>query len=460
MEWITNLSIALLLTDITGTIFLVIGVVLGETYFQGHVGWKRFCLKLVLLFYTVPFLYGIQCIQKKLTMSAYGEVRAYEFFFANGGARLRICIAGSIWFAILSVLAVQHLYRYLRWRMVCMGNIPEEDESVQEQFDEICEELGLTGQVILCRNDLVEVPCFTKCGGSTVVLPLVSYGEEEIHLILYHELCHFKEKDMRLKTWCMFVKLIHGFNPAVHFLFRWVMLVCEESCDQMVCGDESAGLRGKQYFQIIFNMLRDGKQKERTQLFALFDTKLNYERRVLCMKKKLEGRRMKWGAVLTLSACFVIGSSMTAYAAGDALSDSYELMVEETTAYVEEEIQVQELQEFVLENGLDPDSIVMMDMDSYARGSSGFEWDIPAGKTYMTAGFQMEKDDEIAITAKGTPDDQEYWVGISDRKTINRYVAGTDMISHTFVIDDNGRYYVFVHNESEDELHVEGTILK
>lgn len=459
MEWITNLSIALLLTDITGTIFLVIGVVLGETCFQSHVGWKRFCLKLVLLFYTVPFLYGLQCVQKKLTMAVYGEVRACVFFFANDGARLVTCIAGSIWLAVLSVLAVQHLHRYLRWRMVCMGNIPEEDEAVQERFNEICERLGLTGQIALCRNDLVEVPCFTKCGGPTVVLPLASYREEEINLILYHELCHFKERDMRLKTWCMLVKLIHGFNPAVHFLFRWVMLVCEESCDQMVCSEESAGLRGKQYFQIIFNMLRDGKQKERTQLFALFDTKLNYERRVLCMKKKLEGRRMKRSAVLGLSVCFIIGSSMTAYAAGDALADSYERMVVETTPYVEEAAQMQELQEFVLENGLDPDSIVMMDTNPYTRGTSAFEWDIPAGKTYMTAGFHMEEDEEIMIATQATPDDLEYNVGISDRST-NRYVSGTDRISHTFVIEESKRYYVFVQNENEEELHVEGMFMK
>lgn len=459
MEWITNLVIALLLTDITGTIFLVIGVVLGETCFQSHVGWKRLCLKLVLLFYTVPFLYGLWCVQRKLTMAAWGEVRAYVFFYVNNGAGRVACIVGSIYLAILSVLVVQHLHCYLRWRRVCMGNIPEEDAALQERFDEICERLGLTGQIALCRNDLVEVPCFTKCGGPAVVLPLAAYREEEINLILYHELCHFKEKDMRLKTWCMFVKLIHGFNPAVHFLFRWVTLVCEESCDQMVCGDESAGLRGKQYFQIIFNMLRDGKQKERTQLFALFDTKLNYERRVLCMKKKLEGRRMKRSAVLGLSVCFIIGSSMTAYAAGDALADSYERLVEETTLYVEEEAQVQELQEYVQENGLDPDSVVMMETNSFTRGTSNFEWDIPAGKTYMTAGFQMEEDDEIAIITQATPDDLEYSVGISDRST-RRYVTGTDMISHTFVIKESKRYYVFVQNESEEELHVEGTYLR
>lgn len=394
-----------------------------------------------------------------------GEAGGITLFYATPKIKALLYVFGCIWIFAMILLMVFHLYRYLKWREVCMGNIPEEDMRIQALFDAICEQMGIAGKIQLCRNDLIEIPCYTSCGGPTVMLPFIVYTEDEARLVLSHELGHYKEKDMWLKSWCMAVKFIHGFNPGAYFVLEWAMLICEESCDRLVCGMDEVKAHEKQYFQTIFDMMQTGKQKDRPHLFALFNTAKNYERRVLCMRMELEGKKMKKSVVVALSACFILGSSMTAWAAGDALTSSYEEVVTETSNYSLDTTEQKQLEEFALENGIDPDTIVMVDLDlenlGVARGTTFLEWDIPEGKTFMSTGFRMQEGDALTIALQATPDDMEYWAGINDNFDYSRYVVGKGVLTHTFDIEENSRYYFFVRNLSEDEeLHVEGTFMK
>lgn len=394
-----------------------------------------------------------------------GEAGGITLFYATPKIKSLLYVFGCIWIFAMILLMVFHLYRYLKWREVCMGNIPEEDMRIQALFDAICEQMGIAGKIQLCRNDLIEIPCYTSCGGPTVMLPFIVYTEDEARLVLSHELGHYKEKDMWLKSWCMAVKFIHGFNPGAYFVLEWAMLICEESCDRLVCGMDEVKAHEKQYFQTIFDMMQTGKQKDRPHLFALVNTAKNYERRVLCMRMELEGKKMKKSVVVALSACFILGSSMTALAAGDALTSSYEEVVTETSNYSLDTTEQKQLEEFVLENGIDPDTIVMVDLDlenlGIARGTTFLEWDIPEGKTFMSTGFRMQEGDALTIALQATPDDMEYWAGINDNFDYSRYVVGKGVLTHTFDIEENSRYYFFVRNLSEDEeLHVEGTFMK
>lgn len=407
----------------------------------------------------------MKCLNFMTNVQMSGEAKAVPLFYATPRIKMTLYTFGCIWILAMILLMVFHLYRYLKWREVCMGNIPEEDMKIQALFDAICEQMGIAGKIQLCRNDLIEIPCYTSCGGPTVMLPFIVYTEDEARLVLSHELGHYKEKDMWLKSWCMAVKFIHGFNPGAYFVLEWAMLICEESCDRLVCGMDEVKAHEKQYFQTIFDMMQTGKQKDRPHLFALFNTAKNYERRVLCMRMELEGKKMKKSVVVALSACFILGSSMTAWAAGDALTNSYEEVAAETSDYKLDTTEQKQLEEFALENGIDPDTIVMVDLDlenlGVARGTTFLEWDIPAGKTYMTAGFRMQEGSQLIVALQGTPDDLEYWTGVNDNYDYSRYVVGKGAMTHTFDIEENSRYFFFVRNPSEDEeIHVEGTFMK
>lgn len=79
----------------------------------------------------------------------------------------------------------------------------------------------------------------------------------------------------------------------------------------------------------------------------------------------------------------------------------------------------------------------------------------------MSTGFRLQEGDTLTVALQGTPEDLEYWAGISDRDSIFTYVVGKDILSHTYEIQENAKYHFFITNPSEDEeIHVEGTFMK
>ena len=175
-------------------------------------------------------------------------------------------------------------------------------------------------------------------------------------------------------------------------------------------------------------------------------------------------KKMKKSVVVALSACFILGSSMTAWAAGDVLTDSYEDMALETSDYILDTTEQQELQEFVTNNGIDPSTVVMVDLDlgnlGVTRGTTYLEWNIPAGKTYMTTGFRMQEGAKLTVALQGTPEDLEYWTGVNDNFDYSIYVVGKGTMAHTFEVEENSKYYFFVTNPNDEEICVEGTFMK
>jgi hypothetical protein len=347
--------------------------------------------------------------------------------------------------------------------MVCRGNIPEEDAEVEQCFLDVCARLGIEGRVELCRNDLVEIPCMTYYHGPVVILPYRKYMRQQAEVIFYHELCHYKEGDVHLKTWGVLVSQLHVFNPAVHILLDQIDLICEKCCDRMACEKGKDAFTTKEYFEIIKRMILTDGKKERYQLFSLVDTKSNYERRIEYMKKYQEQGCLRKGTALLLSVCFLLGSSMTALAAGDGLADAYVGMTEDTESMTTDSIiDTADFEEICSAYDLDPDTVVMMDDGIQARGRTiTLRWYVPAGRTYMSSGFNKLEESEVTVAVAADPEDITYRTGIKDPNELMRYVEGEGTITHTFEIEIAGRYYFFVKNMSEtEELYVEAFIVK
>lgn len=68
-----------------------------------------------------------------------GEEGIAILFYANQRVKYLFYVLGCLWLTVMIILMFFHLYRYLKWREVCMGNIPEEDMKIQAVFDAICE---------------------------------------------------------------------------------------------------------------------------------------------------------------------------------------------------------------------------------------------------------------------------------------------------------------------------------
>lgn len=474
MDWMSNLFIVLLMTTVTGSTFYAVGEAFQKLWFKHDARLLRFQMIVTQGAYVVPFVYAVLYARRRHGSQTAGSIG--NLFYSTPAVRGMNTALGCLWTVLFMGLLLHKLYVRLKWMRVFWGNIPEEDAGTKAMFAEICEQMGISGKVSLYRNDLVEMPCITYAKGFAVVLPLKRYTRKETSVILYHELCHYLSGDIYLKTVCCIVSLLHAFNPVVYLMLRRLSLVCEECCDRMACERGEGIFSRKEYFRTILSALAEEENvRERYNLFLLADTIGDYERRVRSMREYRVHGKFKRGTAVLLAAGFLLGSSITALAAGEGMTVAYGKTAEATAvreAEMVKAVDIEEaafsmsdeklLEEFARAYDLDPADVVIV-------GEEGIEtigdfinvsWKIPAGKTFMTMSFHEDAGNSVMTMTKGNPSDMKYQMGLKDPKDIMRYVEGTGEMSHSFKIEITGGHCFFVTNLGSSELKVEGSVIK
>ena len=465
MDWASNLFVVLLLTDLTGTIFLLIGILFRKLADEDVV-FLRFLTKATLYAYLIPFVYIILYLGRRINTD---KVKSHISLFYNTPFTMRLnALLGCIWAGLFLVLLAQRLYRYFRLVRMCRGNIPEEDDEIFRIFRETCVELGIDGRVSLCRNDLVRMPCMTYHRGYIVILPLKYYTEQEARVIFCHELCHYLNRDLYVKTMGSIAALLHVFNPAVHILFRQLDLLCERCCDREACKKGKDRFTAQEYFGTIFRLLVNDGKNDKYQLFALADNKSNYERRVEYMTEYRKNGGLKKGTALLLATCFLLGSSITAVAAGDGVTDFYRELTEDSRVkgtFPESDTEPADhevVEVLARAYDLDPEKVTVTDdeFEPYALVKHIY-WTVPAGETYVSGEFWQTEGDNVTVVVTAIPDDIVFETGIKDPKAVMWCVEGSGKISQDFIINITGFQSFFVINPSETEdLEIEAVVVR
>ena len=472
MDWASNLFVILLMTDIAGTIFFLIGRVLGRLA-KYDVAFLRFLTKATLFAYLVPFVYTTLYLGKRFSMIRAGS--NINLFYVTSLTLEVNKVLGCVWIGIFLALLISKLRERYQLAVKCRGNIPEEDENILRVFEDVCADLGISGRVSLCRNDLMGVACFTYHHGPVVILPFEQYTEKEAEIIFYHELCHYLNKDLYLKTVGCIAALLHVFNPTIHILMNEMGMLCERYCDRAASKKGEHRFTEQEYFQVLLNLRVDSGRRDRYQLLAFADSRSDCERRTEYMERYRAKGGLKKGMAVTLAACFLLGSSITSLAAGDGVTEAYDKVARYTSDYESigaeedgvftEDISDEEaMQLLAQELGIDPDKIVMRDDNLDIMPSSDLDkihitWYVPADYTYMSSGFSAEIGEIDHLYVFGDPGDVVFWTGIKDPKAKMWYAEGRDIVEADFTVKIKGRHYFFVYNRSEDtELHVEAYI--
>lgn len=518
MDWVNNLFLALLLTDITGTIFYMVELLLRRKT-KLDAGFQRFLTMTSLCAYLVPLVYFVLYIGRWL--SAEGAEERINLFYNTPLTRALNAVCGYIWIGLFLILLLYRMARLIRWKWICRGNIPAEDEMVFRVLQDVCAELGIREQISVCMNDSVNMPCITYDHGYTVVMPLWQYTEEDVRVIFYHELCHFRNGDLLFKTIGSVVTLLHVFNPVAHFLFKQMKVDCEKYCDRVACKKGEDIFTDSGYFQVILNLSSEGGKWDRYQLFMLANGKSDCERRVEYMLEYQKHGGLKRNTAVILAVCFILGSSTTSLAAGSGVLALYDEVAERSSmrqAYAEDvtdgaaeneimcrvsddltvveadytapamendvtdhtvpamaadaadnmEAAADNSDEAIVEilskkYDVDPEDVIMMEDDGIEPLSPFYTtiWKIPAGKIYVSTGFPQKAGDWLSLMVVGSPTDIEYEMGFKDPDDIMWYVLGSDTTSQKFTLTMDGRHYVYVMNTDEErELRAEVTLVR
>lgn len=474
MDWMNNLFVILTLTTVTGSIFYLTGLVFGRIWARNDIRLLRLQMRITQWAFLVPCVYAVLYIRERLRMTTAGGT--INLFYNTPMMQKVFALLGFVWIFSFIVLFARKLYMRCQRMRVFDGNIPEEDVETQAMFEKICDQLGIAGKVSLYRNDLIRMPYMTYWHGYAVVIPLERYTREETAVILYHELCHYLNRDLYVGTVSCIVSLLHAVNPFVPVMLRQLSLACEEYCDRRACQEGVDVFSEKEYFLTILKVLSGEEKRERYDLFTLADSIGEYEKRVQCMRRYREHGGIKNRTAVLLAICFLLGSSAIALWVGKGLTKAYVMVAKETDIRIKvsedvidslesTEVMSEEkvLEEFVRIYDLNSEDITMMGEAEieFVGDFIGVDWLIEPGKTGMTLGFFKKEDSRVVITTSGISEDISYQMGIKAPNEIMRYVEGTGDMSHSFEISTEGKYYFFVTNlDSFENLQIKGTVIE
>ena len=125
--------------------------------------------------------------------------------------------------------------------------------------------------------------------------------------------------------------------------------------------------------------------------------------------------------------------STTVYAAGAGVIEGYEALYKATVVEVEE----QAIEDQYIEYWEEPDDSWVAEegevMDDGRSPAVSFEWTVEANASKKTSSFEMSS---------------------------GGYITGSNIITHTFSLDQSGSYRVFVENTNNQKVYVSGSYMK
>ncbi len=104
------------------------------------------------------------------------------------------------------------------------------------------------------RSSLLDAPLMIGLIRPVLFIPDFELNEEDIQLILVHELVHYKRHDLCLKWFAVIVGCLHWFNPIFRIAFKQFEEECEISCDFEATKSLSSQERDN-YMRMILNLI-------------------------------------------------------------------------------------------------------------------------------------------------------------------------------------------------------------
>lgn len=170
-----------------------------------------------------------------------------------------------------------------------------------------CRKLEVSGysgkpETVYCK--IVKSPMLTGFFRPCILLPRRDYDENELSMILNHELTHYKRGDLWIKLLFTAVNALHWFNPLVYLMRKAANRDMEYSCDEIVIKGKSKEFC-RDYSMTVLNCAAGGMRTEFSTYFS--EDKKNLKQRfgnILSGKKK---RGIIIGAAVVVLAIICTG---------------------------------------------------------------------------------------------------------------------------------------------------------
>ncbi len=134
-------------------------------------------------------------------------------------------------------------------------------KAVSDMAVMIASEVGTCAKFKAVTVKEISSPMVTGIFNILIILPDRRFSDQELYLILKHELVHLKRRDLVIKTFMLFCGAVHWFNPFIRSFIRCAEREGELYCDETVIGGESEETK-KLYCRSILDTISAGTKNK------------------------------------------------------------------------------------------------------------------------------------------------------------------------------------------------------
>lgn len=445
-----------LFTTLTGTIVFsfwkVISLLLERA---GKIRIVKLLLIVTICFFLIPvvFLY-LAC-----STGLFSDTKTGDLFNSTPIMMEVIQVAAVFWLYGFFNEIKKYMQGQLKIRYVIAASCPVRLRE-QKLSDELKRELGIRRKITVYESLGQEIPVIIGLFHCIILIPDKSYREDELKIILQHELLHYRHGDLHLKKLCAWIVRIQWFNPITRLLFDEVDSWGDTMCDLCLCHGDRWRWGIREYFSVVIDNSRKAKHRSGYTGMGLKSSAEELSRRIERMKKYNRQKDFKKRTLVFMVACFTMISSVSSLAAGKGVEAAYDQLYDATKVQeVEETTEASEMEEYTWtpdENTVIVETEDVLDLD--ARVMKTYDWEIPAGETYETGLFYASIGDTVSISVNTSPKNCRVGVGLHQPSGVMRGVSGTAAYGHTFTVTQNGYHRVYAENLESSTVTVAMTV--
>ena len=462
MVWENNFFYILILNAITGMVayglFKLIIRFTNDRF--GCYSLYYHLLRGVEIFFAIPFAY----LYVKLIRGAniYKGITGYD---GNEVVAAIFHVIFIVWVIGAVKKAFSFKEEYHKYKMLCNTNIPYSDPRIEDIFYNLYPHRRLK-RVKIYQNFLASSPCVMGVIAPKLVLPEQEYNDDTMRIILAHEATHVIHRDNLWKRIGLILVIACWWNPTFRYILRDWAEWTETQCDLTVCRKFLDGdCRDYAYTLIGSSLASEGIMPLGV---SSFKDNQSVRRRI---ERMSNFKRSKGRVVLSavLSAIFIAGSSLTAFAAGNATSEVGVTAYLNTLDTRSEDLVTIDLDsvdnvnvfrmtpEEMAEKGITVQIVEAEDGIATFATQKYFDWNILAGDMAASANFLKRKDMSIEVSAYITSSSSVHIGVIEPDGTFVYGVAPantTSTLKYTTI--RLGYYKVAVYNITSSTINANG----
>lgn len=163
-------------------------------------------------------------------------------------------IAIGIWLLGLGLFLAYHTYIYRKFRIGLRLDSKEvADRDILDIYNNLKDKYKIRKDIDIKINGKIKSPVVIGLFKKELLLPSYKLNENQIRLIISHELVHIKRKDILYKFIILLARGVHWFNPLVHMMGKKANEDIEITCDLEVVKNMSLADR-KNYSNTILDI--------------------------------------------------------------------------------------------------------------------------------------------------------------------------------------------------------------